>query len=175
MTYDEAMKKYGSDKPDLRYSLEMTDLSDIATKIESNVIQNSLKNSSILKGLVAKNWHNLGRKDFDRLTDLVKKQGAGGLIYISIPENIEGKINLEQTAGPLNKFYTQENLDEWVGNFYAYFDEYISAISKALVNYNSKFRIALKKEGLLTRDSRVVERKKYGRRKARRSFQFSKR
>jgi len=112
MTYDEAMKKYGSDKPDLRYSLEMTDLSDIATKIESNVIQNSLKNSSILKGLVAKNWHNLGRKDFDRLTDLVKKQGAGGLIYISIPENIEGKINLEQTVGPLNKFYTQENLDE---------------------------------------------------------------
>ena len=49
------------------------------------------------------------------------------------------------------------------------------AISKALVNYDSKFRGALKKEGLLTRDSRVVERKKYGRRKARRSFQFSKR
>ena len=49
------------------------------------------------------------------------------------------------------------------------------AISKALVNYDPKFRVALKKEGLLTRDSRVVERKKYGRRKARRSFQFSKR
>ena len=48
-------------------------------------------------------------------------------------------------------------------------------ISKALVNYDQKFRVALKKEGLLTRDSRVVERKKYGRRKARRSFQFSKR
>ena len=49
------------------------------------------------------------------------------------------------------------------------------AISKALVNYDSKFRVALKKEGLLTRDSRVVERKKYGRKKARKSFQFSKR
>ena len=49
------------------------------------------------------------------------------------------------------------------------------AISKALVNYDLKFRVALKKEGFLTRDSRVVERKKYGRRKARRSFQFSKR
>ena len=47
-------------------------------------------------------------------------------------------------------------------------------ISKALVNYDSKFRVALKKEGLLTRDSRVVERKKYGRKKARKSFQFSK-
>ena len=49
------------------------------------------------------------------------------------------------------------------------------AISKALVNYDPKFRIALKKNGLLTRDSRVVERKKYGRKKARKSFQFSKR
>ena len=49
------------------------------------------------------------------------------------------------------------------------------AISKALVNYDSKFRPALKKEGLLTRDSRIVERKKYGRKKARKSFQFSKR
>ena len=49
------------------------------------------------------------------------------------------------------------------------------AISKALVNFDQKFRVYLKKKGLLTRDSRVVERKKYGRRKARRSFQFSKR
>ena len=49
------------------------------------------------------------------------------------------------------------------------------AISKALVNFDQKFRVDLKKKGLLTRDSRVVERKKYGRRKARRSFQFSKR
>ena len=49
------------------------------------------------------------------------------------------------------------------------------AISKALVNYDPKLRAPLKKNGLLTRDSRVVERKKYGRRKARKSFQFSKR
>ena len=49
------------------------------------------------------------------------------------------------------------------------------AISRALINYEPKFRVSLKKKGLLTRDSRVVERKKYGRRKARRSFQFSKR
>ena len=49
------------------------------------------------------------------------------------------------------------------------------AISRALVNYDPKFRVSLKKNGLLTRDSRVVERKKYGRRKARRSYQFSKR
>lgn len=48
-------------------------------------------------------------------------------------------------------------------------------ISKALTYYEPELRGALKKEGFLTRDSRVVERKKYGRAKARRSFQFSKR
>ena len=49
------------------------------------------------------------------------------------------------------------------------------AISRALVEYNGEFRGALKKEGFLTRDPRMVERKKYGRAKARRKFQFSKR
>lgn len=49
------------------------------------------------------------------------------------------------------------------------------AIARALVEMNSEFRPALKKEGFLTRDSRMVERKKYGRAKARRRFQFSKR
>ncbi|MBL8587323.1 MAG: 30S ribosomal protein S9 [Methylobacteriaceae bacterium] len=48
-------------------------------------------------------------------------------------------------------------------------------LAKALTNFEPDLRPALKKEGFLTRDSRVVERKKYGRRKARRSFQFSKR
>jgi len=48
-------------------------------------------------------------------------------------------------------------------------------IARALVNINTEVRPALKKEGLLTRDSRMVERKKPGRRKARRRFQFSKR
>lgn len=49
------------------------------------------------------------------------------------------------------------------------------AISRALVEIDEEFRPALKKEGFMTRDSRMVERKKYGRRKARRKFQFSKR
>jgi small subunit ribosomal protein S9 len=48
-------------------------------------------------------------------------------------------------------------------------------ISKALTLYEPELRSALKRGGFLTRDSRVVERKKYGRAKARRSFQFSKR
>ena len=51
----------------------------------------------------------------------------------------------------------------------------IHGISKALLMFDSELKSTLKKEKLTTRDSRSVERKKYGRRKARRSFQFSKR
>ena len=51
----------------------------------------------------------------------------------------------------------------------------IHGISKALLMFDSELKSTLKKEKLTTRDSRTVERKKYGRRKARRSFQFSKR
>ena len=49
------------------------------------------------------------------------------------------------------------------------------AIARALCEVDEEFRPPLKKEGFLTRDSRMVERKKYGRRKARKKFQFSKR
>ena len=111
MTYTEAMDRFGSDKPDIRFGMELRNLTDVAIKIESNVIANSLSNGGILKGFTVKNSDSYGRRDFDRLTDLVKSQGAGGLIYISIPDDIEEPIKLEQTNGPLNKFYTQENFD----------------------------------------------------------------
>jgi len=111
MTYTEAMDRFGSDKPDIRFGMELRNLTDVARKIESNVIANSLSNGGILKGFTVKKSDSYGRRDFDRLTDLVKSQGAGGLIYISIPDDIEEPIKLEQTNGPLNKFYTQENFD----------------------------------------------------------------
>ena len=61
------------------------------------------------------------------------------------------------------------------GGYSAQADALRHGISKALVEYEKNFREIVKPLGLLTRDSRVVERKKYGKRKARRSPQFSKR
>ena len=61
------------------------------------------------------------------------------------------------------------------GGYSAQADALKHGISKALAAMDKDFRAALKPKGLLTRDSRVVERKKFGRRKARRSPQFSKR
>ncbi len=67
------------------------------------------------------------------------------------------------------------NINVTGGGFTGQAEAIRMGISRALCEYNAENRPALKKEGFLTRDSRMVERKKYGRRKARRRFQFSKR
>ena len=112
LTYSEAMDRFGTDKPDMRFGMELSNFTNIAQSIESNVISNSLKSGGILKGFVAKNLSKYGRRDFDRLTEKVKEQGAGGLIYISIPEDIDGEITLDKTSGPLNKFYSEKNFQD---------------------------------------------------------------
>ncbi|MCS6794472.1 MAG: 30S ribosomal protein S9 [Raineya sp.] len=76
-------------------------------------------------------------------------------------------------VGELGKFDIKANLDG--GGISGQAEALRLAIARALVEYNPEYRTALKKEGYLTRDPRMVERKKYGRRKARRRFQFSKR
>ena len=112
LTYSEAMDRFGTDKPDMRFGMELSNFTNIAQSIESNVISNSLKSGGILKGFVAKNLSKYGRRDFDRLTEKVKGQGAGGLIYISIPEDFDGEITLDKTSGPLNKFYSEKNFQD---------------------------------------------------------------
>ena len=112
LTYTEAMDRFGTDKPDMRFGMELSNFTNIAQSIESNVISNSLKSGGILKGFVAKNLSKYGRRDFDRLTEKVKEQGAGGLIYISIPEDFDGEITLDKTSGPLNKFYSEKNFQD---------------------------------------------------------------
>jgi len=112
LTYSEAMDRFGTDKPDMRFGMELSNFTNIAQSIESNVISNSLESGGILKGFVAKNLSKYGRRDFDRLTEKVKEQGAGGLIYISIPEDFDGEITLDKTSGPLNKFYSEKNFQD---------------------------------------------------------------
>lgn len=73
----------------------------------------------------------------------------------------------------LGKYDIKANLDG--GGLAGQAEALRLAIARALVELNPEFRPPLKKEGYLTRDPRAVERKKYGRRKARRRFQFSKR
>ncbi len=100
LTFDEAMEKYGSDKPDLRFNLEMVTLNETFKKTEFRVFKDALENDGIITGLLAKGCGNYTRNQLDVLTDYVKKLGAGGLIWMRVKENI--------LEAPVAKFFTEQ-------------------------------------------------------------------
>jgi len=104
MTWDEAMNKYGSDKPDLRFGLEMVDLSDIAKGCGFTVFDQAVANGGVVKAINAKGGvHKLSRRDIDALTKYVSIYGAKGLAYFSISDENEVK-------SPLLKFLSEEEV-----------------------------------------------------------------
>ncbi len=103
MTWFDAMTKYGSDKPDLRYSMEITTITDIVKNSEFVVFKEAvnLKNGSI--ALVnAKNCASFSRKQIDDLTEYAKKYGAKGLAWI--------KINADGIQSPIAKFLSETEM-----------------------------------------------------------------
>lgn len=77
--YAEAMEKYGSDKPDLRFGMELIELTDVFAKTEFGVF----KNAETVKAILVKGGASLSRKQIDTFTDIAKSEGAGGLAYIT--------------------------------------------------------------------------------------------
>ncbi len=100
LPFDEAMEKYGSDKPDLRFDLEMTTLNHVFENTSFKVFQDQIKNTGIITGMVAPGCGDYTRNQLDVLTDFVKKLGAGGLIWMRVKEN-----DLE---APIAKFLSEE-------------------------------------------------------------------
>jgi aspartyl-tRNA synthetase len=100
LSYDNAMEKYGSDKPDLRFDLEMVTLNEVFNNSEFRVFKDSVTNNGIVTGLLAKNCGDYTRNQLDVITDFVKKLGAGGLIWMRVKEN-----DLE---APIAKFLSED-------------------------------------------------------------------
>lgn len=100
MTHHEAMEKYGSDKPDLRYGMELTELNDVFESTEFGVF----KNAECVKAICVKGGTGLSRSQIDSFTEVAKKEGAGGLAYITY-ENGEAK-------SPITKFFSETELSQ---------------------------------------------------------------
>ncbi len=83
LTYDEAMRRYGSDKPDTRFGMEIIDISDAVKESEFVVFKSALENGGSVRGIVAENGAAaLTRKEIDKLVEYVKGIGAKGLAYV---------------------------------------------------------------------------------------------
>lgn len=83
LTYDEAMRRFGSDKPDTRFGMEITNISEIVRDTDFVVFKNAIDNGGSVRGIVAKNAAGtLTRKEIDKLTEFTKGIGAKGLAYV---------------------------------------------------------------------------------------------
>ena len=83
LTFDEAMNRYGSDKPDTRFGMELTDISEIVKNTDFAVFRDAIANGGSVRGIVAKNAASaLTRKEIDKLAEYVKGIGAKGLAYV---------------------------------------------------------------------------------------------
>ena len=98
--YVEAMEKYGSDKPDLRFGMELVDLTGIFSETKFGVF----KNAECIKAICVKNGASLSRKQIDGFTEIAKSEGAGGLAYISYEAG--------EAKSPIAKFLTETELSE---------------------------------------------------------------
>ena len=112
ITWDEAMERYGSDKPDTRFGFELKKLNDIVTGCEFKVFTDALAAGGDVRGICINGGsEKFSRKDIDKLTEQAKAYGAKGLVWIRAAE---GEYN-----SSVNKFFSQEQLGEIAAVFEA--------------------------------------------------------
>ncbi|MDC3163628.1 aspartate--tRNA ligase [Candidatus Pelagibacter sp.] len=107
--FDEAMLKYGSDKPDLRNPLEISDITEIFRRDDVNfeIFKKLVNEGSIVRGIVTRNTHEKPRSFFDGIDKWAKDEGTSGLAYFSFE-----KSNNLTAKGPVGKFFSEECLKE---------------------------------------------------------------
>ena len=103
MTWQEAMDRFGSDKPDLRFGMELTDVSEVVKDCGFGVFTAALENDGSVRGINAKGQGGMPRKKIDKLTAFVKDYGAKGLAYVAIQEDGTVKSSFA-------KFMTEEQM-----------------------------------------------------------------
>ncbi len=101
ITYDEAMSRFGTDRPDMRFGLELIDLTEIAANCSFKVFRGAADSGGTVRAINAKGCATLSRKDLDVLTDYVLQFGAKGLAWVKMKADGEWQ-------SPIGKFFTDE-------------------------------------------------------------------
>jgi aspartyl-tRNA synthetase len=110
MTYEEAMLRYGSDKPDLRIALELVDISDLMQAVDFKVFSAPAKDpESRVVAMLVPGGAKLSRKEIDDYTKFVGIYGAKGLAWIKVNEVAAG---LEGLQSPIIKFMPEDTVRE---------------------------------------------------------------
>ena len=103
LKYAEAMSRFGSDKPDTRFGLELKDVTKLVKGCGFSVFESATKRGMSVRGINAKGLAAMTRKEIDAFQEVVREYGAKGLAYIALKE--------EGVSSPVKKFFTEENFD----------------------------------------------------------------
>ncbi len=100
LTYNEAMQRFGTDKPDIRFGLELSDVSDLVAESEFKVFKNAISSGGAVRGLACGDLGDLSGKELDDLTAIAGEGGAKGLAYFKVTE--------DGLTGPIAKFFSED-------------------------------------------------------------------
>ena len=101
------MSQYGSDKPDTRFELRIKDISDYFKDSDVKIFKDTLQNEGVIKCLCVENSEDFSRKDLDQFVETAKKNGAGGLLWIKVDEN----LNFQS---PVAKFLSEKEKSDLI-------------------------------------------------------------
>lgn len=96
LTYEESISRFGTDKPDLRFGMEISDLTETGKQVGSRIIQDAIASGSFLKALVVKRAGNLSRGRLDKLNQKARDLGGKGIIWIKKQDEFKSSIKLEE-------------------------------------------------------------------------------
>ncbi|MGI6413871.1 MAG: aspartate--tRNA ligase [Syntrophomonadaceae bacterium] len=102
LSYDEAQARFGSDRPDLRFDLEIVDLTDLVRDVQFKVFSSEIEAGGVVRGINAKSGGRFSRKEIDDLGRIAVENGAKGMAWIVVAEN--------ELKSPITKFFTEEQI-----------------------------------------------------------------
>lgn len=102
LSYEEAMNRYGSDKPDNRFGYELQDITEIFKNSKFKVFKDCIDNGGVIKTIVIDNFSSITRKEIDKYTELAKKNGAKGLVVLKAQDN--------ELTGSARKFLSEDEV-----------------------------------------------------------------
>ncbi len=114
LRYDDVMARYGTDKPDLRFGLELADLSDVARASDSHVLRGAVESGGIVKGFAAPGCAAYSRRQLEELTEFARSRGAGGVVTIALDEGSGSldELTMEKVHSVVARFLTLEQVKE---------------------------------------------------------------
>lgn len=145
LSYYESLRRYGSDKPDLRYGLELIDLTDIFEDSDFKIFKDIITTEGIIYGINVKGCAHYSRKQIEQLSDIAKKYGAHGLSWFKLQNGV--------LQSPISKFFSEQTLGKTIERAKMEENDLLLVISdteeECLLSLGAIRKEIAKKEGIL--------------------------